>query len=404
MAELRTLVAVLSALTLTGGALAACAEESAPVSRSYALTYEARFDPPTGLAHARITVDQPRDLVRMLDFSAPASRYTGFDGDGDVRVDSGRVFWTPSASGGTLSYSVVIDRISDGVHQARLTNRWTVFRLGHVFPPARARALAGTSATATVALTGPEGWRFETPYGPSSSSTHTVPPDRLFPRPVGWALGGELGIRRDRIAGRRVAVAAPVGQGFRRQDTLAFLRWTLPEVVSLFPGFPERLLIAGSGQDMWRGGLSGPSSLYMHPGRPLGSGNGTSSMLHELMHVGMGSTPSASDDWVVEGLAEYYALALLRRADGISERRFQASLASLDDWVREEDGRLRNPSTGPDTAYAALLMHQLDEELRARGQSLDGVLAALIQRQSFTRDTLAEVLAGYGVELPDGGG
>jgi hypothetical protein len=340
----------------------------------------------------------------MLDFSAPASRYTGFTGDGDLRVDSDRVFWTPPASGGTLRYSVVIDRISDGVHQARLTKRWTMFRLGHVFPPARARALAGTTATATLALEGPDGWRFETPYGPSSINTHTISADRLFPRPVGWALGGELGIRRDRIAGRRVAVAAPVGEGFRRQDTLAFLRWTLPQVVSVFPDFPERLLIAGSGRDMWRGGLSGPSSLYMHPDRPLISGNGTSAMLHELMHVGMGSTPSASDDWVVEGLAEYYALTLLRRADGISERRFQASLASLNDWARQENGRLRSPSTGPDTAYAVLLMHRLDQALAEKGHSLDRVVAVLVQRDSFTRDTLADVLTGYGVELPEQGG
>ena len=50
--------------------------------------------------------------------------------------------------------------------------------------------------------------------------------------------------------------------------------------------------------------MSGPGSLYVHADRPMISENGTSTMLHELVHVAMGVSGSAHDDWLVEGLAE----------------------------------------------------------------------------------------------------
>ena len=56
---------------------------------------------------------------------------------------------------------------------------------------------------------------------------------------------------------------------------LAFLRWNLPALVDIFPDFPERVLVVSAGDPMWRGGLSGPGSLYIHAERPLISGNGT---------------------------------------------------------------------------------------------------------------------------------
>ena len=43
-----------------------------------------------------------------------------------------------------------------------------------------------------------------------------------------------------------------------------------------------RLLIVSAGDPMWRGGLSGPSSMFLHSDRPLISENRTSTLLHEL--------------------------------------------------------------------------------------------------------------------------
>ncbi len=102
-------------------------------------------------------------------------------------------------------------------------------------------------------------------------------------------------------------------------DILTLLTFVWPEVQSVFPRDPKKLLIVGAGDPMWRGGLSGPNSLYMHADRPLVSENGTSSLVHELVHVFSRISDADRSDWISEGLAEYYAIELMRRAGGMSE-------------------------------------------------------------------------------------
>ncbi len=391
--------------------LAACADgeavaagEAAAEGGSYQLHFSAHLDPTNGMADVQIRVSQARHVLRGLDLNAPGNRYTDFQGDGEIERDGDRTLWSIPEPGGSLQFRATIDHLRGSVHDARITERWAVLRLDDLFPAARTRALAGATAEATLSFTGPEGWRFETPYGPSNREVHSVYRDRLFPRPVGWMVAGEIGVRRDSIAGRRVAVAAPVGEEFRRQDTLAFLRWTLPALVEVFPAFSERLLIVGSGVDMWRGGLSAPASLYLHPHRPLISGNGTSTLLHELIHVAFADLNGGGDDWLVEGLAEYYALELLRRTGGISQRRFDGALVELAQWAEREGAGLAEPSTGADTAYAVGIIQDLAEQLQAAGSSLDDLVRSLTN-QGLTAAHLTASLAELGItpalpELP----
>ncbi len=380
--------------------LAACGA-SAGEAPGYELRFEARLLPESASAEVRIIVSQSRSILKVLDFNAPENRFTNAAGPGVSAADD-RIRWRVPTAGGELRYLAMVDSLRGSVHDARLTERWGVLRLDDLFPPAKARAVAGSVAEATLRLSGPEGWRFETPYGPSNQPVHSITGARIFPRPVGWMAAGEIGVRRDRIADRRVAVAAPVGERFRRQDTLAFLRWTLPDLVAIFPRFSERLLIVGSGRDMWRGGLSGPGSLYLHPERPLISGNATSTLLHELVHVAMGATPGGRDDWLVEGLAEFYSLEVLRRTGGISERRFEDALARLADWSRREGGHLAEPSQGANTAFAVLVLHDLASNLRAQGYQLDSLVARLGRSGAFTSAALDSALdeIGYRAARP----
>ena len=366
--------------------LAACGA-NAREAPSYDLRFEAHLLPETASAEVRIIVTQPRSILKHLDFNAPANRFTNAAGPGVSAADD-RIRWRVPAAGGELRYLATVDSLRGSVHDARLTESWGVLRLDDLFPPAKARAVVGTVAEATLRLSGPRDWRFETPYGPSNQPLHSISGVRIFPRPVGWMAAGEIGVRRDRIANRRVAVAAPVGESFRRQDTLAFLRWTLPDLVAVFPRFSERLLIVGSGRDMWRGGLSGPASLYLHPERPLISGNATSTLLHELVHVAMGATPNGREDWLVEGLAEYYSLEVLRRTGGISERRFEDALARLAEWSAREGGHLAEPSMGANTAHAVLVLHELATGLAASGHDLDSLVARLGRSGAFTTAAL----------------
>ena len=254
-------------------------------------------------------------------------------------------------------------------------------------PPATVRTVKGASSRARLRLQGPDGWSFVTAYprAEDDSDWYLVErADRRFDRPVGWMAAGRLGVRRDRVADRRVAVAGPTGQGVRHLDMLAFLRWNLPDVVAVFPDFPERLLIVSAGDPMWRGGLSGPGSLYIHAERPLISGNGTSTLLHELIHVAQGYRAARDEDWIVEGIAEYYTLEIMRRSGTIPESRYRLGFEKLEEWAARSEGLAADASTGARTARSALVMRDLDTEIRERSGG------------AHSLDDLARQLAGDG--------
>jgi hypothetical protein len=156
-----------------------------------------------------------------------------------------------------------------------------------------------------------------------------------------------------------------MGSELHANDVLAFVRWTLPVLVDLFPDFPQRLLIVSGSRDMWRGGLSGVGSLYLHSDRPLISGNRTSAMLHELFHVASRMHGKAGADWIVEGLAEYYSLTLLLRSGGISEYRYNEAFDELANWSKKTPCAATDRSRAEQTARAALVMRSLDSEIRA---------------------------------------
>jgi len=356
---------------------AAWAEAAA--GKSYGVTFSAVFHPERGVVAARISVEQSTHLLRLLDLDAAEPEYTGFAADGSIRRIDQRVLWEVPATGGTLSYEVRVDHERGELLDARMTKDWAIVRLDDVFPPARVRSRRGATSNSRLELHGPPGWRFASRYRVKRGSISVDAPDRRFDRPTGWLAAGDLGIRREYVAQRRISVAAPQGQGMRRMDIIAFLHWTLPKLVKVFPDFPERLLVVGARDDMWRGGLSGPGSVYLHSERPLISENATSALLHELVHTATGSVTVPQEDWIIEGLAEYYSLETLRRSHGISNKRFQQSLRQLSAWVKQEKGHLTSPSSGANTARAVLLFDQIQRELAAhKAGSLDAVVRKLL--------------------------
>jgi hypothetical protein len=110
------------------------------------------------------------------------------------------------------------------------------------------------------------------------------------------------------------------------------------------------------------------------------------------MHVAMTEPGVAGDDWIVEGLAEYYTLVVLLRSGGISGDRFERAVAWLTDWADRNDARLADPSTGSNTARAVLLFRDLDLELKAAGADLDAVTATLFGKGPASRERLARLL------------
>ena len=383
--QLRTLFgAFICATILTGYASSATAKNDADATKVYQMVYSATLDPKTGQAHASVTLKQHRQLVRSIEFVMPKDRYLNIRPTARTEINGDRVIWKPLKKGDTLHFDFVIDhQRSNQKMDARITTTWALLKLDYLFPSVKSRVVKGATSKTTLTLNGPTQWSIETPYGGGAGRIFEVDnTHRNFDAPRGWIIAGELGVRRENKDGRHITVAAPLGSGLQANDVLAFLRWTMPSLVELFPDTPQRLLIVSGSRDMWRGGLSGVGSLYLHSDRPLISGNRTSPLLHELFHVVSGLHSKVGADWIIEGLAEYYSLTLLLRSDGISKVRYNQSFEWLAQWSADTPCIAIDRSTGKQTARGALIMRALDAEIRSETHekaSLDTLVQKLVQ-------------------------
>jgi hypothetical protein len=358
--------------------LAACVPQNL-AANSYRTHFSAEFSAEQAIATATVIVEQKTHILRELNMRADPERYAVVKYDGKVSHSDGRLLWQIPHTGGRLTYTVKIDSPRGDAFDARHTSTWTLLRLDDLFPAARARTLKDAASESTLTISGPANWSFESPYGDVGRVTKTLPVTRNYNRPKGWLLGGEIGTRRTTIGDRKIAISAPKGIGFGRLEAIAFLQWTLPEFVEVFSDLPSQVLVVGAPHVMWRGGLSAPGSIFLHVDRPLISENATSTPLHELAHIAGLTNAAAGADWIVEGLAEYYSLLILRRTGGISEQRFTDTLADLKDWSDREHGKLTDPSSGANTASAVLHLHQLAGRLERAGSSIDELVRRLLR-------------------------
>lgn len=370
---------------LSGVPVSRAQEPAAPEvpERVYDAFFEARIVPTERVARASIRIGDGASLVRWIELSIDPDRSFDWRGDGKIEVEGGRVRWTPPAGGGRLRYAFRIDHLrTASAYDARCAENWALFRGDDLFPPARVRSLVGARSRSRLRLRVPEGWSTVAPYEKSGAWFRIDHPRRRFDRPTGWMVVGQLGVLREKIAGVRVAVAGPVGQDLRRHDLLALLRWTLPSLRDALGELPDRFLVVGAGDPMWRGGLSGPRSVFVHADRPLISRDLTSPLLHELVHAVMRVRSGPGGDWIAEGLAEYYSLGMLVRSKTMSRKRYEKALTRM----RQKGRRARRldveHASGEVTARAVAVLHDLDAEIRsatAGAASLDGVVRLLAE-------------------------
>jgi len=333
----------------------------------YQLLFEVDLTRTNGLASARISVEQATELLLEVRLRAPADLYTDFSGDGTIRRDGTIVIWQPPPHGGSIDYIVLIDhQRAGGDFDALVTDDWAVFRGDDVFPPASITQRAGARATSEFTARLPTDWSIVTPFANGQDGRWLIDnPDRNFDRPVGWMIAGQLGVRRDIIAGMDVSIAGPTGVGIQRIGMLALLRWTLPLLATEIDSLPSRISIVSAGEPMWHGGLSAPRSLYIHADRPLLSENATSPLLHEITHVLMPIPTTDEHDWIDEGIAEYSSLEILRRSGTISDERFLASIATFARRGKHVDNLSAPHASGVITARAVTIFHDVDNELQS---------------------------------------
>ncbi len=372
---------------------------SALAAKRVDVDFNVRFVPEQDLAEVTLQLEDG-SAVRYFDFNlGDEGLYSDFttDADGSWQEQNGRGVWRPAARKAQLSYRVrVSHQRKDGRYDARMTEQWALLRGDDLVPAGRVDQQDGTRLISRLNVELPAGWRsVETGWPRIGKQRFRIDnPERLFDRPTGWILAGKTGSRRARLGETDVSVAGPVGEGLRRMDILTLLTFVWPEVQNVFPRDPKKLLVVGAGDPMWRGGLSGPNSLFMHADRPLVSENGTSSLIHELVHVFSRITDAERSDWISEGLAEYYSIELMRRAGGMSEDRYRLVREHLAKWSRKVDSLRTEHSTGPVTARAVLLLQELDREIRQRSKgrhSLDDVARGLMRVDRATTEDFLDI-------------
>jgi hypothetical protein len=382
------LLLALACLAPRPPALAQPAPAAAPSGATFEIAYNVRLVPTEGVAHVAIRLRDPANEVVAISFRIDRERQRDFRGSGSVTpsTEGDRIEWQPPDSGGTLRYAVRINHLrNEKSYDSRIAPDWAIFRGDDLVPPARMRTMTLSESRATLRMQLPKGWRAVAAYPRSADGIFEIDhAHRRFDRPTGWFAVGRLGILRERVAGAHVAVAAPIDQRLHRLDRLALLRWTLPVLREIVGDLPARLLVVGAGDPMWRGGLSGPNSVFLHASLPLISGDGTSSLLHELMHATLGISAGTGGDWIVEGLAEYYSLELLVRSRTLSKKRYEKALAHLADRGRQAAKLEVDRSAGATTARAVTVLHALDGEIREGSEgarSLDDVVRILFQQR-----------------------
>jgi len=345
---------------------AAAAEQQKPDDPlRYGVKYVVSAHPMAGTLDVELTLSQSRNLLREVIMQPDFERLSGFEGDGDLEIDDQQLRWKPPASGGSLRWRVRVGHLRDNSgYDAWLGPEWGLFRAEDIIPRATTRALKGARSKTQLEFVLPESWTVVTQYFGRAGHFAINTINRRFDQPSGWVVMGRVGVRRDTIAGIRVAVAGPTENSVRRLDTLAMLHWTLPELARLLPDLPPRLTIVSAGEPMWRGGLSAPQSLFVHADRPSISENATSTLLHEVMHISLGIMAVPGHDWIVEGLAEYYSLELLGRTGTISASRHKLARKQQARWAKDANELCTYSSTGATTALAVTLFATLDKELR----------------------------------------
>lgn len=359
------------------------------VDGPYGVLYDVRVVPSEKVAYVKVRLTNNARYVSRITFVIDPERHLDFEGDGEVQLTGNELLWRPTDDDGAeLRYTFRIDHLRDAQrYDARVTSTWALFRGDDLIPPARVVTHDGAPSDSRLRLRLPEGWKAISPYTEKAGGALRVEHEaRRFDRPTGWFLLGKLHVSRTTVSGTKITVATPKKHGARRQDLLAFLRFTLPEMKELIGGLPEHITIVSAGDPMWRGGLSGPSSLFLHAERPLIDRDFTSPVLHEILHTAMGARSGHDGDWIVEGLAELYSLEALYRSKGISKSRYKRAFKKAEEKGEKVTDLLVPRADGKVTAKAMIVLKELDDVMaeRCEGRLHDIVKRLLVAKGAVT--------------------
>ncbi|AFJ59332.1 MULTISPECIES: hypothetical protein [unclassified Pseudomonas] len=353
------------------------------------LDYHVKLLPQSQQAEVRVSLSQGA-AVRSLNFDLGRDGdYSDFKADGQWQITGNRGLWQPSADKASLTYRVRLAHArKPGVYDTRITPGWALLRGEDLVPAARLDQQDGVELVSRLMFELPTGWKsVETAWpriGQNKFRIDNV--SRLFDRPTGWMLAGNLGSRRLRLGDTDVTVASPKGQGMRRMDVLTLLTFVWPQVEAAFPRHPGKLLIVGASDPMRRGAYSLRDSIYLNSRTPLVGENGSSPLLREVVQAIGRFNDHDSSDWISEGLGEYYAIELMRRAGGITDERYAAIQARLTKEGKDVSTLKGEHVNGATLARSVVVLQELDREIRVKThnkRSLDDLAQAVMRVNSI---------------------
>ncbi|WP_460137366.1 hypothetical protein [Pseudomonas sp. S1_E04] len=364
------------------------------------LDYHVKLLPQSDQAQVRVSLSQG-SAVRSLDFDLGRDGdYSDFQADGQWTVSGQRGHWHPSAAKASLTYRVRLAHArKPGVYEARMTPSWALFRGEDLVPTARLDQQDGVELVARLVFELPAGWKsVETAWPRIGKHTFRIDNvSRLFDRPTGWMLAGNLGSRRVRLGETEVTVASPKGQAMRRMDVLTLLTFIWPQVEAAFPRHPAKLLVVGASDPMRRGAFSSRDSIYLNSRTPLVSESGSSPLIREVVQAIGRFNDHDTSDWISEGLAQFYAIELLHRAGGMTDERYAAVQARLISEGKAVTSLRGEHISGATLSRAVVVLQELDREIRVKThnkRSLDDLAQAVMRANGITTAEFVQLAAG----------
>jgi hypothetical protein len=327
--------------------------------------------------------------VRALTLTFPAGELTQFQGTGRLDPIPGGLRWLPEKPYAHLTYVARINHLRRGhqLYDSYAAPDWIVTRARELFPRIGIdydpRENGQPKSRARLIFRLPPGWRSAAPLAAIGPDTYRLnQPGMVLDRPRGWYALGEFAMARHDIADTMLQVARAPGSALDPAQLFRFLEGTWPALKKLLLAQPETVLVVSAPDPMWRGGISGEDSFFMHSERPLRTPDRTSPYLHELFHVLQPYTAAPDADWIEEGLAEFYSLELQRRAGLVDAPAYARALGYFErfgqwnvDLTQQQDNAATNNS-------APLVMYALDQQIQratAGKKRLDDVVMHLAQ-------------------------
>ncbi|MFT0214030.1 hypothetical protein VQ643_15755 [Pseudomonas sp. F1_0610] len=371
-------------------------------AKSVDVIYKVKFLPEQNSARVTIKLEDGTAVPNLIFNFLSAQRYSDFTADGGWQLNDNRGEWQPAAGKNSLSYTVTITPENNKHASEKITKDWLVMKGDSLVPPIEAITMPKVSVVSRVQFELPKEWRsVETVWkrvGPNKFRIEDA--QSGFNRPTGWIAAGKLGSRRAKLGETEVTIAAPVGQQVHRMDMMTLMTYVWPQLQAAFPRDPQKLLVVSARDGMQQQAQGLTQSIYLAADQALVAESGTSDLLKELVLSFTQLSSNADEQWISQGLAQFYSLELLMRSGGITPDRYQHSIQKWKEDTKQVN-TLRGSLNEQKVERAALFFAELDKEIKARSKNefnLDNVTRGLMRLDNITvkdvRDISENIVKG----------